>query len=121
MFLRLFALLMWITASFSAQAEGVRAHAFAGLAPAAAECVSPESGDAVDHCANVCVAGSDLIIAAGSVLQPLETDQPAALPALIPAIADVKAQFSAIRPGRVVAHPLRSAHLRDLSGVRLLI
>lgn len=121
MFLRLLALLMWITASFSAQAEGVRAHAFAGTAPAAAECLSPEGGDAVDHCASVCVAGSGLVLAAGPVLQPLEPDQSAAPPAVLPAIADVVAPTRIVIPGESSGLTVPCAHLRDLSSVRLLV
>ncbi len=121
MFLRLLALLMWVTASFSAQAEGVQAHALAGVAPAAAECLTPQTGDAVDHCASVCVAGSEFAVAGGPVLQPLPPDQPDALPAMILAVADAMAPADAIRPNESVERTVPSAHLRDLSGVRLLI
>jgi len=119
--LRFLAILMWITASFSAQAEGVRAHALAGIAPAAAECLTPQSGDTVDHCANVCVAGSEFALAGGPVLQPLPPDQPDAPPAVIPAVVDAMSPVEAVKPGETVALTVPSAHLRDLSGVRLLV
>jgi hypothetical protein len=120
---RLLAMFMWLTASFSAQAEGVWAHALADVSPiVAAACAASTDSDPATHCASACLATSALAVrTADAVASPSPSDpvpHPVVLPALV---AFEPSLLPPVRAGPWSPTPHQVAHLRDLRSVRLVI
>jgi hypothetical protein len=119
--LRLLAIAMWLTASLSAHAEGAFAHAPAEAEPAASACIAAPSGDPDAHCPSVCLATSGLSLQSVSVLPVPQSGGADTHVATIPtSFVPTPADLPPSRAGPTFQQ-LPPAHLRDLSGIRLLI
>jgi hypothetical protein len=120
---RLLAIFMWLTASFSAQAEGMRAHALAEVSPAfAAACASSIDGDPASHCASACLTTSAVAVRTTDAVASPQPSDPLPHPIVIPTlIAFEPCLLPPVRAGPWTPSPHQVAHLRDLRSVRLVI
>jgi len=119
---RLLAIAIWLTASFSAHAEGVWAHALAEVSPSAlAQCAASADGDPATHCASACLATSGVSVRTAATLTSPQPSDPTPHAALVAVI--IAFEPSLLPPSRAGpwAEPRQAAHLRDLAGIRLLI
>lgn len=118
MIIRLLAALIWITASFSAHAEGARAHVIADSNSSG--CTTSQIADTGGHCESVCLSSSDALSTANAVKNlpvPVERAVTPTMASLSDALPrDPPVEF---RIAQVVEGP--PTPLRDLSTVRLLI
>ena len=118
MIIRLLAALIWITASFSAHAEGARAHVAADSNISG--CATSQTGDTGGHCDSVCLSSSDALAAANVVRDIPAPVERAATPTMV-LLSDLLPRDPPVefRIERVLSGP--PTPLRDLSTVRLLI
>jgi hypothetical protein len=120
---RLLAMFMWATASLSAQAEGVWAHALADVLPnLVTACAASIDEDPATHCASACLATSAVAVRTADAVAAPQPNDPFPTPPTIPTlIAFEPALLPPVRAGPWIDAPLQIAYLRDLGSVRLLI
>ncbi len=120
--LRLLAIAMWLTASLSAHAEGAFAHMPpTETVPAASTCLVAPGDDPDVHCPSVCLATSGLSLQSVSTLPTPQSGGSDTHAATVPTWSvPALAILPPSRAGPALRQP-PPAHLRDLSGIRLLI
>lgn len=120
---RLFFISVWLVASLGASVERAYAHVLnsENTAVNVAACTANSSGDASDHCANVCVAGMEAALQAAAVFPTPDEPQDAAVMPYLPLLTAVAVvQLPPSRAGPVASVGMLT-HLQLLATTRLLI